>query len=133
MTFQNEVINHVVDLKVWTRKLNIINEALLYNFPNHALYVWMYSCMYGKYSPQCKFLPLMRVDWWGDMKEQDSVTCYTFTPCVRSFTCLSIEYWIQSTLWLYITCDWQSEWPERGSKPHHLVCKASMLTIAPWL
>ena len=44
----------------------------------------------------------------GDMKEQESTTCYTFTPLMGSFTCLSIEQWIQGTLWLYVTCDWLS-------------------------
>ena len=52
---------------------------------------------------------LIGVDWWCDMKEQEFTTCYKFTPCVGSFTCLSIEHWIQGTLWLYVTCDWQSE------------------------
>ena len=39
-----------------------------------------------------KFFPHIRLDWWVDMKEQESSTCCTFTP---SYPCLSIEHWIQ--------------------------------------
>ena len=37
-------------------------------------------------------------------------TRYSQFPSVGSFTCLSIEHWIQGTLWLYVTCDWQTCW-----------------------
>ena len=33
-------------------------------------------------------------------------TRYSQFPSVGSFTCLSIEHWIQGTLWLNVTCDW---------------------------
>ena len=67
------------------------------------------------------------------MKEQKSTTCYTFTPCVVSFTCLSIEHWIQGTLWHYVTCDWQIEWPKQDLNQrkikYELIFPESVLTV----
>ena len=31
-------------------------------------------------------------------------------PSVGSFTCLSIEHWVQCILWLNVTCNWQACW-----------------------
>ena len=37
-------------------------------------------------------------------------TRYSQFPGLGSFTCLSIEHWVQGTLWLYATCNWQACW-----------------------
>ena len=53
-------------------------------------------------------------------------TRYSQFPSVGSFTCLSIEHWVQGTLWLYVTCDWQACWD--FADEGHL----KMLGSPPW-
>ena len=49
-------------------------------------HVFIIHCMYGK-QPSKASSCHSRVDWWGDKREQESTKCYTFAPCVGSFTC----------------------------------------------
>ena len=62
--------------------MQVIPKSLLCQYYTGSMMVW-----YGMESQPSKFLPISRVDWWGVKREQESTTCYTFTPCVGSFTC----------------------------------------------
>ena len=58
---------------------------------------------------------------------------------LSDFTCLSIEHWVQGTLLLYVTWDWQAYWDfadtghfkHLGSKPGPPAQQANDLTIRP--
>ena len=42
--------------------------------------------------------------WWGCESTQDTLSSQVWV----FFTGLSIEHWLQGTLWLYDPCDWQA-------------------------